>query len=64
MQFELTVILKSEDSTFRKKFNCYEPISIDGKCPKVFAMVNEAKKEFKLVPDEIQLRIHVEWVQP
>ena len=63
MQSEVTVVLKSEDSVFRKKFNCYDPISINEKCPHILSMIEEAKREFKLVPDEIQLRINVEWLE-
>lgn len=62
MQSEVTVILKSEDSVFRKKFNCYDSISITENCPHITQMIEEAKREFKLIPDEIQLRISVEWV--
>lgn len=63
MQSEVTVILKGEDSTFRKQFNCYEEISISSECSSLRKMIEQTKKEFKGVPDEIQLRVHVEWLE-
>ncbi len=63
MQSEVTVTLKSEDSTFRKQFNCYDPISISENCPNLRSMIAEAKKEFKLIPDEISIRINIEWME-
>ena len=62
MQFEATVILKSEDSTFKKQFNCYELTTISEDCPSLRKMIDEAKKEFKGAPDEIQIKINIEWM--
>ncbi len=62
MQCEVTVILKSEDSTFRKQFNCYDEIQLNEKCPTLRGLVDQAKKEFKLIPEEIQVKAQMEWL--
>ena len=63
MQSEVTVILKGEDSVFKKQFNCYDSLHVDMNCPNLNRMINEAKKEFKGTPDEISIKIHLEWVE-
>ena len=62
MQSEVIVTLKSEDSTFRKQFNCYDEYRISESCSILNSMIDEAKKEFKLTPDEIKIRISIEWM--
>lgn len=62
MQSEVTVILKNEDTTFRKQFNCYEEFQLSQECPILLKMVNQAKQEFKLIPDDISVKVHLEWV--
>ena len=62
MQSEITVILKSDDSTFKKQFLCYDEFRIDETDPILRNMLAEAKKEFKLTPDEITIRISIEWL--
>lgn len=63
MQSEVTVILKSEDATFRKQFNCYEEFRISQDCPILRKMVDQSKLEFKTIPDDISIRVHMEWVE-
>jgi len=63
MQSVVTVTLKGEDSTFKKQFNCYDSLHVDMNCPYLNAMIKEAKSEFKLRPDEIGIKIQVEWVE-
>lgn len=57
MQSEATIILKGEDSTFKKKFLCYSPIRIDSECPHIMEMVEQAKAEYKGTPEEVILKI-------
>jgi len=63
MQSEVTVILKGEDSTFRKEFNCYDSIRISEDCPNLRKMVDQAKYEFKGIPEEINLKIQIQWLE-
>lgn len=63
MQSVVTVILKGEDSTFKKQFNCYDSLHIDTNSRNLNKMIDEAKSEFKLRPDEIRIKIDVEWVE-
>lgn len=63
MQSVVTVTLKGEDSTFKKQFNCYDSLHVDMNCPYLNTMIKEAKSEFKLRPDEIRIKIDVEWIE-
>lgn len=63
MQSEVTVILKSEDSVFKKQFNCYDPIEVSENCANLISLIKEAKKEFTVTPDEISIKIHFEWLE-
>lgn len=63
MQSEVYVILKSEDASFRKQFNCYEEFQISQECSILCGMVKEAKNEFKLIPDSISVKISMEWIE-
>lgn len=63
MQSEVTIILKAEDSTFRKEFNCYDTFSMKPDDPVLLMMIESAKKEFKVHPEEIKIRILVEWIE-
>lgn len=61
MQSEVTVILKNEDATFRKQFNCYEIFSLDNSDPVLNKLIDEAKKEWRGTPDEIIINIKSYW---
>mgnify|MGYP001571625366 CR=1 FL=1 len=63
MQSEVNVILKNEDTTFKKQFNCYEEFQLSQECPILGKMVEQAKREFKLIPDDISVRISMEWIE-
>lgn len=63
MQSEVTVILKSEDSVFKKQFNCYDLIEVSENCANLNSLINEARKEFTLAPDEITIKIQFEWLE-
>lgn len=58
MQSEVTITVKGEDTTFKKKFNCYdEEISINPISSELNKMVDAAKWEFKGEPEEIKFNI-------
>ena len=63
MQSEVIVTLKNEDSTYRKEFNCYQEFQLSQDCPILSEMVDEAKKQFKLIPDNISVKILIEWIE-
>jgi hypothetical protein len=63
MQSVVTITLKSEDSTFKKQFNSYDSLLVSEDCPYLNRMLDEAKSEFKMKPDEIRIKIDVEWVE-
>lgn len=57
---ELTVILKDDEKTLRKKFVIYEdymPLADD---PVVLQCIADAKKCFEGEPETIQVKIHLE----
>jgi hypothetical protein len=56
MQSEVTVTLKGEDTTFKKKFLCYNPIQFTEECPFIKAMIEEAKAEYKAIPEDIIIK--------
>ena len=53
---EITIILKSDDATYRHKFLCYEPIILNVENELMEAFINEAKSHFNHEPDEIQVK--------
>lgn len=61
MQSDVTVILKGEDCTFKKQFNCYEVYSMDWQDPTLLNLIELAKMEYTGEPDEVQLSIKVFW---
>lgn len=66
MQCKVTIILKNEDSTFKKEFNEYQEedvIRIDYQCPMLRKMIDQAKFEFKGEPDEIRFSISGYWME-
>ena len=61
MQSEVTVTIKSEDATFKKKFLCYEELTVTQDCMALSKMVNEALGEFKGTAEEILVKITARW---
>jgi len=57
MQSEVTITLKNEDSTFKKKFLCYDSINLSGECPYIKSMIDQALSEYKAVPEDILLKV-------
>jgi hypothetical protein len=57
---ELTVILKSDDRTYRQKFLVYEDYIVSHDDALILACITEAKKNFGGHPDSIQIKIHME----
>jgi hypothetical protein len=57
MQSEVTVILKGEDSTFRKKFNSYDKYSVDTNDHTIQGFIQQAKEEYKGTPEEVWVKI-------
>ncbi len=55
--FELTVILKKDDATYKQKFLCYEPFTIHPGNAELGMYIDDAKKQFMQEPDEIKIRI-------
>lgn len=53
---EVTIILKSEDATYRQKFLCYEPLILNVENETMEKFINEAKRNFVCEPDEIQVK--------
>jgi hypothetical protein len=45
--FELTVILKDDERTFKQKFIIYELTTLSEKDPQIINCVKEAKKNFR-----------------
>lgn len=54
--FELTVHLKGEDQSYRKKYLCYEQATISQTDPIIREMIEEAKKEVKFEVEEIRVK--------
>lgn len=57
---ELTVILKDEERTLRKKFVVYEPYTVSLDDPFIKKCVETTLEEFKGDADSIQVKIHME----
>lgn len=54
--FEVTVLLKGEEQSYRKKFLCYEVATISQTDPIIRELIEDAKKEVKFDVEEIQIR--------
>ena len=61
MQSEVTVTIKGEDSTFKKKFLCYEQLTLSQECMELNRMVDQTLSEFKGTPDEVIIKITAKW---
>ena len=57
---ELTVILKDEERTYRHKFIIYENYTVTHDDPVILQCIDEAMKNFEGIPDEVQIKIHME----
>ena len=62
MSTEISVVIKDEDRTFRRKFLVYEPIELSGKCVQLQEMVQTTIDEFKGSPDEIVVKATHFWM--
>ena len=60
MSSELTVVIKSEDRTYRQKFLIYEQYTVSEDDPVINACKQEARKQFDGQPDSVQIKIHME----
>jgi hypothetical protein len=49
----ITIIFKAEESTFRKKFLCYDHVTLIPGDPVITKYVEEMKREFNDIYDEI-----------
>jgi len=58
---ELTIILKDADRTYRQKFLIYEEYSISYDDKVILSCIQEARKSFDGEPEEIQVKIHMEF---
>ena len=58
---ELTVILKDSDRTYRQKFLIYEEFAVSCEDPIILSCIEEAKKNFEGEPENIQIKIHLEF---
>lgn len=58
---ELTVILKDSDRTYRQKFLIYEDYTMSCDDPVIRMCIDEAKKNFEGEPEDIQIKIHLEF---
>ena len=58
---ELTVILKDPERTYRQKFLLYDVYSVCMEDPVIMRCIEEAKKNFEGEPDDIQIKIHLEY---
>ena len=54
---ELTVILKNDESTYRRKFLIYDPFTVDPDNEVIKECISVAQKEGKFDPDDIDIKI-------
>lgn len=58
--FELTVILKCEDSTYKQKFLCYDEVMLKQDSIELLKYVDEARKLCGFEPQDVKIRISME----
>ena len=62
---EVSVIVKDSDRTYKQKFLSYDAdggeVFLSNKCLKLKAMVDEAKSNFKEMPEEIIVKTRYVW---
>lgn len=54
--FEVTVSLKGEEQSYKKKYLCYEQATISQSDPIIRELIEDAKKEIKFEVEEIKIR--------
>lgn len=52
----LTVILKGEDWTFRKKYLVYETVTLDDDCEVVQKCKKDAEDHLKVTPEDLEYK--------
>lgn len=57
---EITVVLKDSERTYRQKFLVYETYNVADNDPIIRDCIDEAKKNFLGVPEDIQVKIHLQ----
>jgi len=62
MPQEVTVIIKGDESTYRQKFLCYDPITIEHGSPILKDLVEQARESYKGEVEEIKIRIAAQWL--
>ncbi len=58
---DVTVILKDSDRTYRQKFLVYEDYAGFCEDPVILMCIDEAKKNFEGEPEDIQIKINLEF---
>ncbi len=58
---EITIILKDSDRTYRQKFLIYEAYQVTFEDQVILNCIEEAKKNFEGEPEDIQVKIHLEF---
>jgi hypothetical protein len=62
MKSEITVTIKGEDSSYKKKFLCHDEIRWTQDDPTLKGYIEEAISDFKGTPDTIRVRGLIEVV--
>jgi hypothetical protein len=60
MSCEVTVIIKDEEKTLRKKFLVYEPITVNENDPIIKDCIEETLQNFDGDPDHIEVKINLQ----
>lgn len=58
--YELTVILRDDERTYRQKFLAYSQFTVNENDDYILKCVEEAKKNFDGEPEEIMVKISME----
>lgn len=58
--FELIVILKADDKTYKEKFLCYEALQLSYDSDQLKDFIDKAKKNFPHTPEKIAIKIAME----
>lgn len=57
MQTEVTITIKGEDSTFKKKYLCYDILRIDHEDSNLRKMIDQTLAEYKGISEEILIKV-------
>lgn len=57
MPVELSITLKTEETSYRKKFLAYEPFAMDQSDPYIQACLKETLDDFKQKPEDCDINI-------